>query len=252
MMNSDNTRNTLTLGYDLDAWVDYGKKIPIVTDISPKTNSHMIICGMSGCGKSYYEETILAKLIEAESRGEYYFADYKGEDAFSYLRECSRYYSYKNTLQALSAVYSRLNSRISGEDTNTYPITLLWDEYMANILALVNEDKKKAASVMNMVSEILLMGRSKSVRFICSLQRPDAIAFPIGSRLNYGIVVVLGSAVKSIYEMLLPDFISEVRGRIFGRGEGVILLQGSQLHFVKVATVRNEAKMRELCDNALK
>lgn len=239
------------LGYELDAWVDYGEKIPIVTDISPKTNSHIILCGMSGCGKSYYEEQILAHLVDGVFIGEYYFADYKGEDAFSYLRECPRYYAYKNTLQALDAVYSRLNSRISGEDPTTHPITLLWDEYMANILALMNEDKKKAAAVMNMVSEIMLMGRSKSVRFICSLQRPDAMAFPAGSRLNYGIVIVLGAAVKSIYEMLLPDFMGEIEGRIFERGEGVILLQGSQLHFVKVATVRDEAKMHALCVNAL-
>lgn len=252
MTDNDKARNMLTLGYDLDAWVDYGEKIPIVTDISPTTNSHVIICGMSGSGKSYYQQMVLAKLIDVDPRGEYYFADYKGEDAFSYLHECSRYYCYKKTLQALDAVYNRLNSRISGEDPTTHQITFLWDEYMANTLALTNEDKKKAASVMNMVSEILLMGRSKSVRFICSLQRPDSIAFPVGSRLNYGIVVVLGSAVKSIYEMLLPDFMGEVKGRIFERGEGVILLQGSQLHFVKVATVRDEAKMRAFCVSALK
>lgn len=41
----------LTLGYSLDDWLDYGTKTPIITDISPKTNSHMLICGMSGSGK---------------------------------------------------------------------------------------------------------------------------------------------------------------------------------------------------------
>jgi hypothetical protein len=127
----------------------------------------------------------------------------------------------------------------------------MWDEYMANMLSLVNEDKKKAASMMNMVSELLLMGRSKAVRFICSLQRPDAIAFPAGSRLNYGVVVVLGAAIKSIYEMLLPDFIQDIKGRIFERGEGVVLMQGSELHFIKAPTVRDENRMRELCVKAL-
>jgi len=241
----------LTLGYELDAWRDYGEKTPIVTDISPKTNSHMLICGMSGSGKSYYENWIFSKLIEADPQSEFCLADYKGEDALAYLRECPRYYSYKNTLQALEVVYARLNARMAGEDTTTHPVTLIWDEYMANMLSILNEDKRKAASVMNMVSELLLMGRSKSVRFICSLQRPDAIAFPAGSRLNYGIVIVLGAAIKSIYEMLLPDFMDKIKGRIFGRGEGVILLQGSELHFCKVPTIKDEAAMRQICINAL-
>jgi len=250
-MTNDSTSSTLNLGYFLDDWAGYRKRTPILTDISPKTNSHMLICGMSGSGKSYYENIIFAKLIEADPLSEFYFSDYKGEDAFDYLRECPRYYSFKDTLQALDIVHSRLYSRMSGEDSSKHQITLFWDEYMANILALTNEDKKLASSVMNKVSELLLMGRSKSVRFVCSLQRPDALAFPVGSRLNYGVVVILGAYMRSIYEMLCPDFMDKVTGRIFERGEGVVLLQSSKLHFIKVPTVRDENAMRESCKKAL-
>nr|WP_319487813.1 FtsK/SpoIIIE domain-containing protein [uncultured Caproiciproducens sp.] len=250
MMKSD-TPKLLALGYDLDAWNGYGAKIPITTDISPAANSHILICGMSGSGKSYFENTLFAKLIMTGPGGEYHFADYKGDDSFAYLRSCPRYYAYKNTLQALDSVYARLNTRQSGEDESSYPLTLIWDEYMANILSLVNEDKKAAAVVMNKVSEILLLGRSLSVRLITAMQRPDAIAFPSGSRLNYGVVIVLGAAIKSIYEMLLPDFMEQVKGRVFGQGEGVALLQGSQLHFIKVGTVQNSERMRQICVKAL-
>jgi len=145
-------------------------------------------------------------------------------------------------------VYNRLNARLSGEDKSRNPVTLIWDEYIANILALANEDKKKAAVVMNKVSEILLMGRSKSVRLIVSCQRPDAVAFPVGSRLNYGVVVVLGAFVRSVYDMLMPDHIEQVKGREFGLGEGTVLLQGSQLHFIKVPKTSN---VEELCKGAL-
>ena len=250
MMKSDAPK-LLALGYDLDAWNGYGAKIPITTDISPAANSHILICGMSGSGKSYFENTLFAKLIMAESGGEYHFADYKGDNNFAYLRGCPRYYAYKYSLEALDAVYARLNARQSGEDESSYPITLIWDEYMANILSLVNEDKKAAAVVMNKVSEILLLGRSLSVRLITAMQRPDAIAFPSGSRLNYGVVIVLGAAIKSIYEMLLPDFMEQVKSRVFGQGEGVALLQGSQLHFIKVGTVQNSERMRQICVKAL-
>lgn len=74
----------------------------------------------------------------------------------------------------------------------------------------------------------------------------------LGIMLLIGLVVAgLGAALRSIYEMLLPDFMDEVKGRQFGRGEGVVLLQGSKLNFIKVGTVQSENRMRELCINAL-
>lgn len=249
MMNSN--QSSLVLGYDLDDWKGFGYRTPLTIDLSPQNNSHILLCGMSGSGKSYLEQALLAKLFLAEASGESFFADYKRDDSFSYLRNCSRYYSYKDALDALETVHARLLARQSGEDITRTPVTLIWDEYMAAVLNLLAEDKKKAAAVMGKVSEILLLGRSLAVRFICVCQRPDALAFPAGSRLNYGVVIVLGAAVKSIYEMLLPDFKDEVKGRIFKRGEGVMLLQGSELHYLKVPTVQDVPRMEQLCIMAL-
>lgn len=253
MMMNSNISHGLVLGYDLDRWNDYGEKSPITIDISPKENSHILTCGMSGSGKSYMEHQLLARLILAEQNngGEYFFSDYKGDDTFSYLQGCPRYFTYKDTLQALDAVHARLLARQSGEDTTRHPVTLIWDEYMAQVLNLISEDKKTAAVVMGKVSEILLLGRSLSVRLVVACQRPDALAFPAGSRLNYGVVVVLGAAVRSIYEMLLPDHMEQVKGRQFGRGEGVVLLQGSELRFIKVPVIRDEQRMRQICKEAL-
>lgn len=157
----------------------------------------------------------------------------------------------KDTLTALDIVHSRLIARQSGEDTTRNPVTLVWDEYMAQALNLMNEDRKSAVVMMNKVSETLLLGRSLSVRISISCQRPDAIAFPAGSRLNYGVVCVVGAAVRSIYEMLLPDHMEQVKGRQFGRGEGVVLLQGSTLRYLKVPAVRDENRMRQICLEAL-
>lgn len=250
MMNSKD-KSSLVLGYDLDYWNTYGEKRPISVDLSPQSNSHILICGMSGSGKSYLEQAVLAKLALAQPDGEIYFGDYKGDDSFSYLRGCPHYYSYKETLGALEIVHSRLLARQSGEDTSRNPVTLIWDEYMAQALSLLSEDKKVAAVVMNKVSEILLLGRSLSVRLLVSCQRPDAVAFPAGSRLNYGVVVVLGAAIKSVYEMLLPDFKDEVQGRKFARGEGVVLFQGSDLRYIKVPVISNIRRMEEICIKAL-
>lgn len=253
-MKMTNSNRPLILGYDLDEWRNYGLKEPITVDVSPDTNSHILLSGMSGSGKSYAERQLWARLIRAEQGdqgGEYLFADYKGDDTFSYLKDCPRFFPYKAAFAALDTVHARLIARQSGEDTSRHPITLIWDEYMAATLNLISEDKRAATTAMSKVSEILQLGRSLAVRLVSVCQRPDALAFPAGSRLNYGVIIVVGAAVRSIYEMLLPDHMEQVKGRQFGRGEGVVLLQNSELRFIKVPTVRDENRMRQICLEAL-
>lgn len=245
------TSNSVCLGFDLDKWHYYGTKLPIITDISPKTNVHTLLCGMSGSGKSFCELILFGRHILANPNGEYYFADYKQDDSFSFLRECPRYYPYIKTIDALNIVYEKFQNRLSGTDKTRHPIVLIWDEYISNILSLLNEDKKKATLVMNMVSEILMLGRSLSVRLLISCQRADAMAFPSGSRLNYGIIIILGAPIKSTLEMLMPNHIEHIKDRCFQVGEGVVLLQGSELHFIKIPMVRDMNKLQKICVQAL-
>ena len=52
--------------------------------------------------------------------------------------------------------------------------------------------------------------------------------------------------------MLMPkEYIDMIEDRQFERGEGVLLLQGSDLRFVKIPTVRNVKEMQEICIRAL-
>lgn len=245
--------NSVMLGYDFDSWYGYGKKEPLFADISLKANSHILLSGMSGSGKSYALVRIFRVLSSASSpQSQFFFADFKQDDSFEFMRGCPNYYPYMRSIEALENVYDILHKRQSGEDMERYFITLFWDEYMANILALQGEDKKKATDVMNKVSEILMLGRSLGIRLICSCQRPDAKAFPDGSRLNYGIILALGAPMRSIYEMLMPrEYIDRIEDRQFGIGEGVLLLQGSELHFIKIPVVRNIENMHEICVRAL-
>ncbi len=245
MKNSD-----LVLGYDYDKWYGYGIKEPVITDISPRTNSHTILCGMSGSGKSYAEAILLARIAKTE--GMVYFSDFKQDDSFTFLRSCPRYYPYDKTIEALEIVYETLHKRQSGEDTSRSPVTLVWDEYMANILAIQGMERKKAEDLMRKVSEIIMLGRSLGVRIVISCQRPDAAAFPSGSRLNYGVILIVGAPIRSIYEMLIPkEYIEEIGDRAFKRGEGVALLQGSELRFIKIPMVRDMEKMQKSCIDAL-
>lgn len=243
----------LVIGYDFDKWYGYEVKQPITADFSTKSNSHMILCGMSGSGKSYATNLLFAKITNVgDSKNKVYFADFKQDDQFSYLRQCPRYYPYSRSIEALEIVYDILHKRQSGEDKSRDSVTLIWDEYMANVLAIQNTDKKKADEVMRKVSEILMLGRSLAVRLVIACQRPDASAFPSGSRLNYGIILIVGAPIKSIYEMLIPkEYIKIVGDRAFDVGEGVALMQGSQLRFVKMPMVNDLEKMKQVCIKAL-
>lgn len=134
----------LAIGYDYDAWYGYSKKVPISIDASTKNNSHTLICGMSGSGKSYLMNQYFARMcLHGGVGSKVYFADFKQDDSFTYLRECPRYYPYDKTVDALDEVYEIMHKRQCGEDTSRNYITLVWNEYMTNILALLGSEKKK-------------------------------------------------------------------------------------------------------------
>ena len=243
----------LMIGYDYDAWHGYSKKIPICVDASSKNNTHTLICGMSGSGKSYFTNQYLARIyLYGGKNSEVYFADYKQDDAFAYLRNCPRYYAYDKTIDALEEVYAIMNRRQCGEDATRHFVTLVWDEYIAAMLSLIGSEKKYAEAVMKKVSEILMLGRSVAVRLVIVCQRPDATAFPMGARLNFGLAFVVGASLESIYSMLMPkELIEKVGNREFHTGEGVMLWQGSELKFIKVPVIRDEDKMKAICTEAL-
>lgn len=243
----------LIVGYDYDAWYGYSQKVPVCVDVSTKNNSQTLICGMSGSGKSYLVNQYFARLyLHSGNDSVIYFADYKQDDSFSHLRKCPRYYPYDRTIEALDEVYDIMHKRQCGEDTSRHFVTLIWDEYMANILSMLGTSKKKAEAVLHKVSEILMLGRSLAVRIVIVCQRPDAAAFPTGSRLNFGLILIVGSALESIYSMLMPkELIDKIGKREFHTGEGVILWQGSELRFIKVPIIREEEKMKAICINAL-
>ena len=243
----------LLIGYDYDAWYGYVEKMAISVDVSTKVNSHTLVCGMSGSGKSYLTNQYLARIcLHGGEDSVVYFADYKQDDSFAYLRECPRYYPYNKTIDALEEVYEIMHKRQCGEDTTRNYITLVWDEYVANILSFLGSGKKKAEAVMHKVSEILMLGRSLAVRLVIACQRPDASVFPTGSRLNFGVIIIVGATLESIYSMLMPkELIEKVGNREFHTGEGVMLWQGSELRFIKVPVIRNEEKMKAICIEGL-
>lgn len=52
--------------------------------------------------------------------------------------------------------------------------------------------------------------------------------------------------------MLIPkEYIDTIGERKFGVGEGIVLLQGTQMEFIKIPMVHDVEKMQQICINAL-
>ncbi|RGG07781.1 hypothetical protein DWY83_05960 [Coprobacillus sp. AF27-24BH] len=141
-----------------------------------------------------------------------------------------------------------MHLRQEGVDKSRTPIVLVFDEYVAFILSL---EKKQKEEVMSKIGEILMLGRSLKVSLVLACQRPDASVFPQGSRVNFGVIIVLGSAIKSIYDMVLPKELTMDTNYKFDAGEGVILLQSRDLKFIKFPIVINNERLYEICQEAL-
>lgn len=239
----------MELGYDKQIWNDYGEKKPISADFSLGKNSHAIICGSSGTGKSITELWLFAKLVQLFPKGEFFFADFKND--FDWLRGCKNYYSFMDSFNALDKVYQRLHMRISGVETSRNPLILIFDEYGAALLAL---DKTRENKVKAQISELLMLSRGVNIIIWMCLQRCDAEYYPRGAREQFGLVMVLGAPRKSIYEMLIPsDLLAQMPELDFKTGEGLLLLQGAELRQIKIPTMRecDMEKIREICVKAL-
>ena len=252
MMSGSEDEKKLLLGMDIDWWHAWGKKVPIYVDMGMKANKHILLAGFSGSGKSSATLRIVGYIKQIVPNAEIYFADFKQEDDFQFLSCCKNYFPYDRTLEALKIVYDRMNARQARLDLSRNLIVLCFDEFFANILSIQGKDKKLANRVLDQVGEILMLGRSLNIQFICSVQRPDAEVFKHGSRINYGIIILLGKNHQSVYEMVLSkEFIDQIGDRTFEVGEGVVLLQGAKLYFIKTPMIRDRAKLEAVCIKAL-
>lgn len=137
------SESNLNVAYDYDEYVYYGNKVSITSPIDGTSNSHMLLTGMSGSAKSSCLLVIFGRLIQLEEQGIYYFADFKQDDMFEFLRRTKRYYPFKRCAEAVDVVYEILLKRQSGEDKTRYPVTLIFDEYVACILYLFEIDKRR-------------------------------------------------------------------------------------------------------------
>lgn len=221
--------------YDRATAYDFQMKLPVESKVD--SHCHTLLTGSSGSGKSVALLFLLGKRLQADPDTCVYVCDFKNSSDFRFLAKSNYPYSFAgdDCSRGVKNFYERFNAaRQSGETGRRF--LLVFDEYPAFISRLQMQDKqektKKAGEVLNMISEILMLGRGIGFGVWIVTQRADASLFSGGSRDNFMVLLALGRLSREQKGMLFSG--EELPDRVYQPGEGVILLDGREVEEVKI------------------
>lgn len=221
--------------YDRATAYDFQMKLPVESEVD--SHCHSLITGSSGSGKSVALLFLLGKRLQADPDTCVYVCDFKNSSDFRFLAKSNYPYCFAgdDCFRGVKNFYERFNAaRQSGETGRRF--LLVFDEYPAFISRLQMQDKqektKKAGEVLNMISEILMLGRGIGFGVWIVTQRADASLFSGGSRDNFMVLLALGRLSREQKGMLFSG--EELPDRVYQPGEGVILLDGREVEEVKI------------------
>lgn len=227
--------NQMVWAYDRATAYDFQMKLPVESGID--SHPHALLTGSSGSGKSVALLFLLGKRLQADPDTCVYVCDFKNSADFRFLakKNYSYFFSGDDCYYGVIKFYERFNAaRQSGETGRRF--LLVFDEYPAFISRLQMQDKqektKKAGEILNMVSEILMLGRGIGYGVWIVTQRADASLFAGGSRDNFMVLLALGRLSREQKGMLFSG--EELPDRVYQPGEGVILLDGREVEEVKL------------------
>lgn len=227
--------NRMVWAYDRATAYGFQMKLPVESGID--SHPHALLTGSSGSGKSVALLFLLGKRLQADPDTCVYVCDFKNSSDFRFLAKSNYpyYFAGDDSFRGITKFYERFNAaRQSGETGRRF--LLVFDEYPAFISRLQMQDKqektKKAAEVLNMVSEILMLGRGIGYGVWIVTQRADASLFSGGSRDNFMVLLALGRLSREQKGMLFSG--EELPDRVYQPGEGVILLDGREVEEVKL------------------
>ena len=227
--------NRMVWAYDRDTAYDFQMKLPVESGID--SHPHALLTGSSGSGKSVALLFLLGKRLQADPDTCVYVCDFKNSADFRFLAKSNYpyYFAGDDSFRGITKFYERFNAaRQSGETERRF--LLVFDEYPAFISRLQMQDKqektKKAGEILNMVSEILMLGRGIGFGVWIVTQRADASLFSGGSRDNFMVLLALGRLSREQKGMLFSG--EELPDRVYQPGEGVILLDGREVEEVKI------------------
>ena len=210
----------------------------------PAKAPHIIVCGATGSGKTYFSKLLLGKIVLYEPKTQLYICDFKGDADFSFLSGSRRFYRFMDCQLGLQQFYECLQQRQSGEDQSRNMLILFFDEWAAYIASL---EKKTAEAEKQKLAILLMLGRSFKIHVIVSQQRADAQYFST-ARDNFSISIGLGNLSDESKTMLFHDFKQEMQPNR-KQGTGYMLTNGTDLVPICVPAITDMDKLHRSIRN---
>ncbi|GIO22514.1 ATP-binding protein [Oceanobacillus sp. J11TS1] len=217
--------------------LEINKRIKVALDKVP----HYLIVGNTGTGKTTFSLTLLGKIGKYYPNAELYLLDFKGDDAFLPFSASARYYTYTDCEDGLAEVHERFSKRLSKEDESENHIIIFFDE-LSSFLNYFDNKKDKELQ-QRKIAEMLMMGRSKNVNVIVSLQRPDAELLKFGSRNQFTFKLALGNNSSETRKMVFPS--SDVEFKPCTQGFGYVSLHDNSPKQIATPVIKKYHLIKE-------
>lgn len=234
--------DNFVLGYDYNLYFNHQVQIKIRASIG-----HTIVVGGSGSGKSTAVLYWLTKLKKANINVELHIMDFKASHEFVGITD--NYAEFEDIYDRLVTFYDMFCSLEEGGDGSIK--ILIIDEIagMLSHLSMTKEGKEKADKVRQIMSSILMMGRSRNCYLWLIMQRYTATIFPASSGAidNFFVYVGLGRlSVESRKSLFACEHIEEEDNMTFGMGRGIVLIDGQELQTLIIPKVSKQELLLKL------
>lgn len=217
---------------------------PINIDIN--STGHLCIVGGTGSGKTVCTLYCLYNLLK-NYEVKLSIGDFKKSGDYTGIAK--NFAEFSDVTECIETFYK--DYQTTPENNTTIKILLI-DEYAGYIIWLMQNDKKKAEEIKQMISEMLMLARSRHC-FIWSVQqRMSASLFPsgIGAIDNFQICIGLGrlsvESRKSLFAGEHMENVSFENSYIPKTGEGLVLIDGEEIQPIKIPFISDKGQLKNV------
>lgn len=220
------------LGYDYLLFNQQGIKIPLYAPV----DSHLCVVGGSGSGKSTAVLYWLYKLKKFNA--DLFVVDFKKSGEFKGITP--HFGEFENSYEIIKDFYMEFMNTCEGGSGRIK--ILLIDEIagLLNHYSMTKDGKQKADEIRNIMSSVLMLGRSRRCFLWLSMQRYSATIFPAssGAADNFHICVGLGNmTVDGRKGLFAGEHFKGEEDLFFKQARGIVLIDGQPLRGVIIPKV---------------
>lgn len=223
---------------------------PIVADM--EHTGHACIVGGTGAGKSVATLYILYNLLKNYS-AKITICDFKKSGDYEGVSD--DFAEFSDVTGCIETFYEEYQNT---PENNPQIKLLLIDEYAGYMIWVSQKDKKKAEEIKQIISEILMLGRSRHCFVWCIQQRMSASLFPsgIGAIDNFQICIGLGRlSVDSRKSLFAGEHIDNTafEERYHPKtGQGLVLIDGQELQPIQIPYISDKSRLKQLLQRMVK